>query len=100
MELTKTQRELISRFAALCLGLVLCYGSYKCFVWAYRLVNDPVMDELRSSRSMRKPAPIAGPVILGSVLGLGGLAVVGFAVLPARVLYRVNPMYSTSDPRY
>jgi hypothetical protein len=98
VELSKVQRELISRGAALCFGLVLCYGSYKCFLWTYRLLNDPVLEEMRSSPSQRKPAPITGPVVLGSLLGLGGLAVVGFAVLPTRVLYSINPMYNQSEP--
>ena len=98
MQLSKTQRELISRGAALFLGLLLCYGSYKCFVWTYRLMTDPVMQEMRSNRRDRTVAPITGPVILGTLLGLVGLPMVGFAILPTRVLYSINPMYNESEP--
>jgi hypothetical protein len=101
VDLTATQRNLISRATALCVGLAFCYFSYKCLIWTHRLLNDPVAQAMRADRTHRQErtgAPITMPVTLAALSGVVGLAVVGFAVLPTRVMHMVSPMYNQTDP--
>jgi hypothetical protein len=103
VKLSKAIRELISRTAALLLGLALCYGSAKCFIWTYKFATDPVLDQMISNnrsgmrRTTGNAAPFVLPVGLGVLLGAGGLAFIGFALIPTKTLYSIDPMYDQTD---
>ena len=97
MELTKFQRDVIARAAALGLGLFLAYLSYGCLRWGERIRNDPITNDLVNQAVARHAGkqlpmePLMLPYTLMAFLGIIAIAFVGFAVLPTQMLYRIDP---------
>ena len=96
MQLTKFQRELVSRAAAAALGLWLCYVAVGCFRWGEGLRTDAASaDAFGATSGVRGRGAAANPIFLPYGLmvisGVAGLALAAFAVVPTSVIYGVNP---------
>ena len=98
MELTKFHREAISRAIAAAIGIGILYLALGCFRWGEAIRTDPVMDDARRATSGLPPRsragnPIALPYTLALIFGAAGGILVGFAIVPTRALYAINPRH-------
>jgi hypothetical protein len=91
MELTKRQRNLISRGTALCVGAALAYGCV-----AMTTASRPTSEQLAATHAEGRPASGGGGLVI-VLLGLPALAFLGFALVPSRWLYKIDPSPSRAD---
>ena len=88
--MTKLQRELVSRMAALVLGLALVYGGWRCVAKAVELGEAQQRDFGSQGRRGRGRGSGALPFYFaGGVLLLVGVPTVLFTVLPPGAVERV-----------
>ena len=80
MELSKLQREIISRTTMGVVGLGMLYGAYKC-LWFARLVSQEI--------SARQGRVLGLPILLGIVLLILGAVFTLAAVTPTSVFARI-----------
>ena len=96
MELTKFQRNLISRLTAVLTGLALCWV---CVRLESSMRNDRRATAERpaslSGKSEVHTAPVL-PRLIAFAAGVSGGGLVLVGVLPTRVLHRINPRPSTT----
>jgi hypothetical protein len=89
-ELTKLQRELISRGTMAVLSLALLYGGYRCFRAGYDWHQQFKEQSTHSTyRGRRTGSPALLPYLAGGVLLLGGAVFGLMAVTRAETFARI-----------